>query len=247
MTLFELLELLRKRIKLVIALPLVCAICVAVWSRFLPNRYTTSTTMYVLTLNEESKDAVTQQDLSLGSMLTTDVSTILQSRRVKNDVAQQLGLKSLAGYSLSVDDSSTSRVIKLSVTGYEPEMVTQVANALVADTSVVASEIMNIESVNVIDEATVPLGPSGPPRRRYVAVGFMAGLFAAVCLVVVEDMLDTRVRNGEEAEDIVRMLGEKIPGCKIETGYIGPIIGASIGADAIGVFAYGKSIERFSA
>ena len=202
MTLFELLGLLRKRIKLIIILPLVAAAVVAVWARFLPNRYTTSTTMYVLNLNEESEDAVTQQDLSLGSMITTDVSTILQSSRVKNDVAEELGLKSLAGYSLNVT-STTSRVINMSVTGYDPEMVAKVANALVADTSKVAAEIMNIDSVNVIDEAKVPGGPSGPPRRRYVAVGFMAGLFAAVCIVVVMDMLDTRVRGGGDIEELV--------------------------------------------
>lgn len=50
----------------------------------------------------------------------------------------------------------------------------------------------------------------------------------------------------EEADEIVKMLGEKIPGCKIETGYIGPIIGASIGADALAIFCWGKSCERFS-
>ena len=203
MTLFELLGLLRKQIKLIIILPVLTAAVVAAWARFLPNRYTTSTTMYVLSLNEESKDAaVTQQDLSLGSMITTDVSTILQSSRVQNDVAQELGLPSLAGYSLNVT-STTSRVINMAVTGYDPEMVAKVANALVADTSKVAAEIMNIESVNVIDEAKVPGGPSGPPRRRYVAVGFMAGLFAAVCIVVIMDMLDTRVRGGGDIEELV--------------------------------------------
>lgn len=203
MTLFELLGLLRKQIKLIVILPLITAAFVALWAHFLPNRYTTSTTMYVLSLNEESKDAaVTQQDLSLGSMITTDVSTILQSSRVKNDVAQELGLPSLAGYSLNVT-STTSRVINMAVTGYDPEMVAKVANALVADTSKVAAEIMNIESVNVIDEAKVPGGPSGPPRRRYVAVGFMAGLFAAVCIVVIMDMLDTRVRGGADIEELV--------------------------------------------
>jgi DegV family protein with EDD domain len=50
----------------------------------------------------------------------------------------------------------------------------------------------------------------------------------------------------EEADEIVKMLGEKIPGCKIETGYIGPIIGASIGADALAIFCWGKSCERFT-
>lgn len=202
MTLFELLALLRKRIRLVVLLPVAAAIVVAIGSSFLPNEYTTSTTMYVLSLKEDTEDAVTQQDLSLGSMLTTDVSTILNSSRVRNDVAQELGLPNLNGYQLAVSSAST-RVITLTVRGYDPEMVAKVANALVEDTSKVASQIMNIESVNVIDEAAVPTGPSGPRRTMYVAVGFMAGLFAAICIVVIMDMLDTRVRSGSDIEELV--------------------------------------------
>lgn len=204
MTLFELLALLRKRIKLVILLPVLAAIVVAIGSRFLPNEYTTSTTMYVLSHNEEAETTtVTQQDLSVGSMLTNDVSTILKSTRVQNDVAKELGLESLDGYQLTVTNTTGTRVITLSVTGYDPGMVAKVANALVADTSLVASQVMNIESVNVIDEAPVPLDPSGPRRKMYVAVGFMAGLFAAICIVVIMDMLDTRVRNGNDIEEII--------------------------------------------
>lgn len=50
----------------------------------------------------------------------------------------------------------------------------------------------------------------------------------------------------DEASEMVSMLQDKIPGVKIETGYIGPIIGASIGADALAIFCLGKSCERFS-
>ena len=46
--------------------------------------------------------------------------------------------------------------------------------------------------------------------------------------------------------EVVDLLKEKIPGVKIEIGYIGPIIGASIGADAVGIFSWGKSCERFT-
>ena len=49
----------------------------------------------------------------------------------------------------------------------------------------------------------------------------------------------------DEAREVEKMLKEAIPGVKTYIGYIGPIIGASIGADAIGVFSYGNSIERF--
>ena len=203
MTLFELLGLLRKRLRLVILLPLLTAIIVGMGSLFLPDEYTASTTMYVLSKTDDAATSVTQQDLSAGQMLTNDVSTILKSDRVKNDVADQLGLENLKDFDLSITSSTTTRVVTLTVVGNDPQQTASVANALVADTSEVASEVMQIESVNVIDEATVPLNPSGPRRVLYAAVGMMAGLFAAVCLVVVEDMLDTRVRSGSDVEEIV--------------------------------------------
>ena len=51
----------------------------------------------------------------------------------------------------------------------------------------------------------------------------------------------------DEAQEVVDLLKEKIPGVNIEIGYIGPIIGASIGADALAIFCWGKSCERFTA
>ncbi|MDO5118799.1 MAG: Wzz/FepE/Etk N-terminal domain-containing protein [Coriobacteriales bacterium] len=204
MTLFELLSLLKKHLALVIALPVCTAAIVAIGSIFLPNEYTATTTMYVLSkTGEDSQVLLTQSDLSAGQMLTNDVATILRSDRVKHDVAQQFGLESLGGYELSITSSTTTRVITLSVTGHDPKNAAQVANALVEDTSRVASEIMQIEAVNVIDSAKIPTAPSGPRRSLYTAVGFMAGLFAAVAIVVIQDMLDTRIRSGNDVEELV--------------------------------------------
>ena len=45
-----------------------------------------------------------------------------------------------------------------------------------------------------------------------------------------------------EVEEVKAMIREAIPGAEITVGYIGPIIGASIGPDAIGVFGYGREI-----
>ena len=201
--LLELLRLLRKHLVLVILLPLATAGVVAVGSIFLPNEYTATTTMYVLSKTDDQQVPLTQSDLSAGQMLTNDVATILRSDRVRHDVAQQFGLESLGGYSLSVTSSTTTRVITLSVTANDPRNAAEVANALVEATSRVATEVMQIEAVNVIDSAKTPTVPSGPRRTLYTAVGFMAGLFAAVAIVVIQDMLDTRIRNGQDVEELV--------------------------------------------
>ncbi len=46
----------------------------------------------------------------------------------------------------------------------------------------------------------------------------------------------------EEVDMLVEMIKEKISCKGVEVGYIGPIIGASIGPDAIGIWGYGKEV-----
>ena len=62
---------------------------------------------------------------------------------------------------------------------------------------------MDVQSVNVIDEAVTPTSPSGPNRLMYTAVAFLAGLFVAIAIVVLMDMLNTRIRNDREAEELL--------------------------------------------
>lgn len=49
----------------------------------------------------------------------------------------------------------------------------------------------------------------------------------------------------EDALELEKLVKEKIPTAETHIGYIGPIIGASIGPDALGIFAFGKNVEHF--
>lgn len=204
MTLLELLKLLRKHIKLVIALPVVCALATAAVAWLvLPNTYTANVSMYVLTRSGDSDGTLSSTDLSASQMLANDVAGLFKDERVLNDTAASLQMTSLKGYDIKVASGTTTRVITLSVTGESAQSVAIVANALAATTDEVAREAMDVKSVNVIGPATEPTAPSGPPRTLYTAVAFLAGIFLAVAVVVLMDMLNTRVRNPEEAEELL--------------------------------------------
>ncbi len=207
MTLLELLTLLRKHLKLVIMLPIVCMVAMGLASVLMMNdTYTATTDMYVLASSEGSNSSsALSSDLSASQMLTNDVATLLQSDRVMTDAADQLGLPNLRGYDITVTSESTTRVITLQVTSSDAQGSANVANALADCVSNVAQEVMNVESVNVIDEASTPEAPSGPNRMLYVAVAAMAGLFAAVAIVVLIDVIDTRVRSAEDVEELLEL------------------------------------------
>ena len=205
MTLLELLHLLRKHLRLVILLPVLCAVAMGAYSYlFMQNTYTASTSMYVLARNQDATTNTSlSTDLSASQMISNDVTTLLTSDRALEETAEDLGLPDLDDYEVSVTSETTSRVIGLSVTGPNPQTAAEVANRLVANVSSIAQEVMSIESVNPIDQALAPEVPSGPNRPLYIAVALMAGLFLAVAIVVVADMLNTKVRGQEEVEELL--------------------------------------------
>nr|WP_073293791.1 Wzz/FepE/Etk N-terminal domain-containing protein [Parolsenella massiliensis] len=216
MTLLELLYLLRKHLKLVIALPLACMLAVGAYSYVaMPNTYSATVSMYVLVKQENTNSNSLSSDLSASQMVTNDVATLLKSDRVVNETASALGLDSLKAYKTSITSSTTSRVLSLEVTGPDAEMAANVANKMADEVSSVAHDVMNVDSVNVVDSAKVPTAPSGPKRPLFMAIGLLGGLFVAVAIVVVSDMLNTKVRDQEELEELlgVPVIG-RIPAMK---------------------------------
>lgn len=202
MTLLELLHLLRKHLKLVIALPIVFAIACGVATLFMPNQYTASTTMYVLSKNADYKSGNAYSDLNAGQLLSNDVASIAKSSEVKSAVANSLGT-SLSPYDVKVDNSTTTRVITLSVTGPDPQTAANIANAYVQNISSTAQSVMDVQAVNVIDAASAPTSPSGPKRPLYIVVALLVGLFLAVAIVVIADMVNTKVRSDEDVEELL--------------------------------------------
>lgn len=204
MTLLELLHLLRKHLKLVIVLPLACMLAVGAYSYVaMPNTYSATVSMYVLVKQENANSNSLSSDLSASQMVTNDVATLLKSDRVVNETASALGLDSLKAYKTSITSSTTSRVLSLEVTGPDAEMAANVANKMADEVSSVAHDVMNVDSVNVVDSAKVPTAPSGPKRPLFMAIGLLGGLFMAVAIVVVSDMLNTKVRDEEELEELL--------------------------------------------
>ena len=204
MTLLELFRLLKKHLQIVVLLPIACALVVGLYSViFVRNQYTATSSMYVLAQNDSSNSNSLYSDLNASQMLTNDVAKLLKSDRIVNQVGSEVGIEELKGYSVSVTSETTSRVITLSVTGPDPQTAADIVNKMIEDVSGVAQSVMNVESVNPVDMAQAPEKPSGPNRLLYTLVAFVAGLLAAIAIVVVSDMLNTKVRGSEDLEELV--------------------------------------------
>lgn len=204
MTLLELFKLLQKHLTLVIALPVALALVTAgvSWG-LMQNQYTAAVSVYVLSSSTGDESKIQNSDLTASQLMANDIAELASSDIVTERTAEELGMSSLEGYDVSVNSSTTTRVIEISVETGDPQAAATVANKIAEVLSSVAQEVMGVESVNVVDQAKVPTAPSGPNRVMYTAVAFLAGLFLAVAIVVVMDMVNTRVRTPEEAEELL--------------------------------------------
>lgn len=52
--------------------------------------------------------------------------------------------------------------------------------------------------------------------------------------------------SSDDAQTLKEMINERIPDAETYTCYIGPIIGASIGPDAVALLSFGKDVSRFN-
>lgn len=202
MTLLDLLHLMRKHLAVVVALPVACAVIMALVSFLLmSNTYTADTTLYVQAQqNGQTSGNNLYSNLNAGQMIANDVASLADSETVTKAASEALGLPDLRAYDVSVSSDTQTRVIKLSVVGTEPRATAQVANAIAEAISVTAKQSMGVEGINVIDEAQAPSQPSGPNRLLYTAVAFLGGLFVAIAGVVLVDMLNTKIRDADDAE-----------------------------------------------
>lgn len=226
MSLANLLALLRKRLVFIVVFTAVVFAGSCISARMLPDEYTATTTIYVLTrdigydFQQPSADSaasesqnqrnvysspVTAGDLSYSSLIGSEITGLMDSDRARNDVAERLGLPNLKGFSITNVSSNNARLITVAVMGPDSQQVADVANTLVEVASDIAVSMMNVEAVNVIDSAEPPASPSGPNRIRYATIGLLAGFLASILLVLVADLLDTRVHNVEDVKNLVSL------------------------------------------
>ena len=162
MTLLELFQLLKKHLKLVITLPVVCAIAMGIVSFVaMDNTYTATTSMYILAKTDDSGQ-MSYNDLSASQMLSNDIATLLDSDSVKSGAANELGLTDLDDYKVSVSSETTTRVITLSVTGTDAKETAKVAKAIASSVSTVAQNVGAARASTLSTRLRPPKPPAVP-------------------------------------------------------------------------------------
>ncbi len=151
----------------------------------------------------------TANDLAQGSNYAqSQVTTYAQLARlpaVLEPVIEELDLNStpqqLAGQVGATVQAGTV-IIKITVSDISAQRAADIANAVAGQLKATVEDLAptdeagdSLVQVTSVAEATPPAFASSPNTRVNVAVGLVVGLLAGICIVLLRNVLDTRVRG----------------------------------------------------
>jgi len=205
----ELLQTLRKRLALILAITLTAVIISGVVSFFfLTPIYQASTQILV---NKKSEDQLyyNSNELQTSMQLINTYKKILTSPRILDIVANELNLdidgKQLIGkVTVGTDDS---QVVNISVQDENPQQAVDIANTIASVFTKEVVDIFEVDNVSVLWTAEVAdaQSPVKPQPMLNIAIALVVGLMAGVGLAFLLEYLDNTVKNEQDIEKVLEL------------------------------------------
>ncbi len=209
----ELLHMLRIRWwMIVLSVVLAVGVSGVVSFRMLEPVYRAEATLFG---GQESAGSIAGIDLgqfSLEQKLVVDYREIILSRLVAREVIEELDLDmSISGFQsrVAVNTVRESRLFRISFESANPALARDVANALSEAIIRKADDIMDVQNVQIIDRAELPVSPVRPNKRMNLAIAGVLGLMIGVFGVFLREYLDQTIKS---AKDVERHLGLNVLG-----------------------------------
>lgn len=169
---------------------------------FITPLYQSKVAMYVnnTSLSAGTSNKISTADIAAAQSLVKTYIVILQSKQTLNAIIEQGNLPYTYEQLKSMISASAvngTEIFEISVVNSSPQIAESIANTIV---NVLPNEISNIvegSSVKIIDYASTPKSPISPNIKRYMMVGFLLSVFASICIIVLLELFNKKVPNGE--------------------------------------------------
>lgn len=173
---------------------------------FLEPVYESTTSVYIL--NKQQESGVTYNDLQTATQLTSDYEELIKSRYVMDTVIADLKLgiqpDELAD-AVKVSSPTGTRILEISVRNGDPYLAQRMADCIREVSGKQIIEIMNIDAVNLVDSADLPLSPISPDVKRNTLICALVGFLLSSVVVVLMYLLNDSIRTSSDIETYLEL------------------------------------------
>ena len=201
LSLDDILKALKKKLALIIIIPILVAIVAGYYVvNYTVDRYTAEVKLYTLFDYVDTTGTV-RYDMSSSSSFASDYKELIQTPNVINETCRRLGwMEWPEGMEIDVEAVTGTRIINVSVTDVDPELSMKATNVLATVFLEYVRNLMQNDSISIASEAVLPEEPSNGGRIKYVILAYAAALVMVMGVVIMLEMLNTRVRSDGDAD-----------------------------------------------
>ncbi|SES42777.1 YveK family protein [Salipaludibacillus aurantiacus] len=202
----EIVETLKKRLRLIIVITVAAVALSAIISYFLLTPTYNASTQLLVNQSAEEGQQYTSSELRTNLDLINTYNVIITSPRIIEPTLEELNLERSKGAlrdQISVSAEGDSQVVSITVEDDNPAMAVEIANtlALVFQRDII--DIMNVDNVSILSTAELADNPSpvSPNPTLNMAIAFVVGLMAAVGLAFLLEFLDNTIKTEDDVEE----------------------------------------------
>lgn len=174
--------------------------------------YESTTCIYVLNKQDTSMQAITTSDLQTSSYLLQDYMALVTRRPVMEGVAKKLKLdisyKDMVE-KIKVSSPADTRFINITASDKDPALAKKIADEVRIAVSEQIIRVMDVETVNVVEEGNLPEKPSKPSNKKNAVIGALLGFILTFGFLFFRVLLDDKIKY---PDDIERYLGLSVLG-----------------------------------
>ena len=198
----KILQILRKNIKLLVILSVICLLISAIVTFiFLDSKYEAST--QVLVNQKESDSEMMAQEVQSNIQLVNTYSEIVKSPRIIDKVSKKLDRAystSELSSMVSVSNQSESQLLNIAVESKSEGDSEKIANTVAQVFSKEVPDIMSVDNVSILSEADDTAKQVAPKTVINMVIGVVIGLIIALLIIFIKELLDKRIKSEEDVE-----------------------------------------------
>lgn len=202
----QLLDLLKKRLGLIIAGGIVGLLIAGILAFFILTPKYSSQTQLVVTLPQT--ETTNANDVNTNLQMINTYKDIITGDLVTHEVAEKLaseyGLKLTSSELkalITVEQNQNSQMFSIVVKSTSPREAANIANVTAETFQANAKNVLNVDRISIISKAVASSKAIFPNKKLILAIGLVLGLMLGVLLAVVLELLDRTVKESKTITD----------------------------------------------
>lgn len=204
----ELFDFFKGKIGFIISITAVVCILGSIYGFLIQKPMYQSYTTVILGSSTTASNGITQNDVTLNKNLVSTYAEIVKSKRVLNQVIEELNLdidyETLAK-EISVSSVNETEIIKITVSDKDAVQAKNVANVTASSFAKEVIDLYKMNNVNILDEATTATSPYNINVIKQLVIYILVGVILGAGIAFVIFYFDRTIKSVAQVEQRIKL------------------------------------------